>query len=483
LISASAPFPGLNPFREEDAPFFFGRDLERQLISANLIASRLTLLYGPSGVGKTSILNAGVKNYIIRERNRPASPDTPSKAVVVFRAWQSDPVQGLWKALDAEIGDGTKRPLRQCLQHVSIKQNRDVYVILDQFEEFFLYASSSSAHAEFAEELAGSVFSPDNRVNFLFSIREDAVARLDYFKGMIPRLFDNYLRIDHLSSQGAAAAIEGPLLKYSEIHPDRPVSVERPLMGEIVRQIAAAPAEVGVFGAGALAGGPAETRIQAPYLQIVLGRLWDEDSGAGRMRLATLRRLNGCAEILKNHLDRVLQGLSVPQRDLCCTLFHHLVTPSGAKIAHSIPDLAEYAHAAAAEVKTVVERLSSTETRILREIPASPGVSFTRYEIFHDALAPAVLNWRQRWQEDQMKQTQQLAFSAFEDAITSALPSAPSKVATLIRVHAQKAAATAGVTLSPGSLSGLRLLWVDDHRRTTHTKRDSCLRRGWTSWQ
>ena len=54
------PYAGLMPFTEEQAEFFFGREAEREIITANLMASRLTLLYGPSGVGKSSVLNAGV---------------------------------------------------------------------------------------------------------------------------------------------------------------------------------------------------------------------------------------------------------------------------------------------------------------------------------------------------------------------------------------------------------------------------------------
>ena len=56
----ATPYKGLMPYSEEDAPFFFGREAEREIITANLLASRLTLLYGASGVGKTSILRAGV---------------------------------------------------------------------------------------------------------------------------------------------------------------------------------------------------------------------------------------------------------------------------------------------------------------------------------------------------------------------------------------------------------------------------------------
>ena len=55
-----SPYPGLIPYEEEDMPFFFGRENETRLIVANLFAAPLTLLYGASGVGKSSVLCAGV---------------------------------------------------------------------------------------------------------------------------------------------------------------------------------------------------------------------------------------------------------------------------------------------------------------------------------------------------------------------------------------------------------------------------------------
>ena len=52
-VSADAPYVGLDYFLEEDAGLFFGRDAERKRIVGNLRASRLTLLYAESGVGKS----------------------------------------------------------------------------------------------------------------------------------------------------------------------------------------------------------------------------------------------------------------------------------------------------------------------------------------------------------------------------------------------------------------------------------------------
>jgi hypothetical protein len=67
-----SPFPGLSPFAERDARFFFGRQAETRIVAANLVVSRMTVLYGPSGVGKSSLLRAGV------------APSLGDRVVVVF---------------------------------------------------------------------------------------------------------------------------------------------------------------------------------------------------------------------------------------------------------------------------------------------------------------------------------------------------------------------------------------------------------------
>jgi hypothetical protein len=58
----TSPYKGLAAFddSELDEQLFFGREHERDVIVANVVASRLTVLYGPSGVGKSSIVRAGV---------------------------------------------------------------------------------------------------------------------------------------------------------------------------------------------------------------------------------------------------------------------------------------------------------------------------------------------------------------------------------------------------------------------------------------
>ena len=210
-----SPYVGLAPFGEEDAEFFFGRDRERNLVISNLRSSRLTIFYGESGVGKSSLLNAGVVHQLrdVAERNRQAS-GLPGFAVVVFRDWQVDPLRGLLeeakRAVDRTLGihhgdsgsdsSSLADALRVCAEHAGGK----LLVILDQFEEFFRYHPDKTGE-EFAEEFAGAVNTPGLRANFLISIREDALAKLDRFKGRIPSLLSNTLRIRHLDHKDGTA--------------------------------------------------------------------------------------------------------------------------------------------------------------------------------------------------------------------------------------------------------------------------------------
>src|SRR5919199_4241550 len=92
-VSAN-PYLGLRPYTEAERAYFFGREAERRVIAANLLSARLTVLYGASGVGKSSILLAGVAPYI------RALPDM---IVVVFRAWKRDDAAANLHALKAAI--------------------------------------------------------------------------------------------------------------------------------------------------------------------------------------------------------------------------------------------------------------------------------------------------------------------------------------------------------------------------------------------
>jgi hypothetical protein len=278
------PYKGLMPYSEEDTPFFFGREAERKIITANLLASRLTLLYGASGVGKSSVLRAGVAFHLrqLAQQNL-AKRGTPKFAVVVFSSWRDDPLAGLVDRVQDSVAQTlnvqTLEPappsceFAQALQVWTERVGGNLLIILDQFEQYFLYHPQEDGEGTFAVEFPRAVNSSDLRVSFLISIREDSLAKLDRFKGRIPNLFNNYLGIEHLDRQAARAAIEKPVEQYNRLRAtDRPqVSLEPKLVEAVLKQIETGQVVLGEAGRGVgeVSPTPTEARIEAPYLQLV----------------------------------------------------------------------------------------------------------------------------------------------------------------------------------------------------------------------
>lgn len=379
----TSPFKGLNAFEDSelDALFFFGREREREIVVANLIASRLTVLYGPSGVGKSSLLRAAVARSL---RELPEEP-----LVVVFSRWSEDPAAALSEALTEASGiDANGSPL-EALERV--QEGRDVYLVLDQAEEYFLYHADDGGPGSFAEALPAVLAAP-LRINVLVSLREDSLAKLDRFTGRIPGLFANTLRLDRLDRQAARAAIILPVERFAELTGEA-VSVERELVERVLDEVGAGQIEPALGGLGTVEGSEDGARIEAPYLQLVMQRLWEEERSAGSdvLRVGALERLGGAQHIVEEHLHGAMDELSPEQKDVAARLFNHLVTPSGTKIAHEVSDLADFGQVPLEELRPVLATLA--ERRILRSLEEGGDL---RYEIFHDVLAQPVLAWRTR---------------------------------------------------------------------------------------
>jgi hypothetical protein len=390
-----SPYQGLDPFDEKDADFFFGREKETRLIIANLFASPLTILYGASGVGKSSVLRAGVV-YQLHQRD--------DILVVVFRAWQGDPISDLKMAITNEasrVTDGIRPPpdslpRAEYLSAWTQKLNRRIMLIFDQFEEYFLYHPQDDA---FADEFPKIVTQRDLPISFLIAIREDSITKLDRFKGRIPGLFDNYLRLEHLDRQAATAAIVEPVKTYNRLQGDTEIEnhVEPGLADAAIDQVKTGSVLIGEVGRGQIATPTSRVQVETPYLQIVMTHLWDEKTRAGShiLRVEMLKRLGGATRIVRTHLGGVMQALSLNEQSIAASAFAFLVTPSGNKIAYTDTDLAQYAEVRKEDLNDVLQKLCESHVRILRQITPPPNQpEVARYEIFHDVLAPAILEWR-----------------------------------------------------------------------------------------
>ncbi|HKR48181.1 MAG TPA: hypothetical protein VJT72_01150 [Pseudonocardiaceae bacterium] len=413
------PYVGLEPFDEKDAAYFFGRKRESDLIVANLTASRLTLLYAPSGVGKSSVLRAGVLPALHHiDDDSYADLGIPGAAVAYVSSWRDAPLERIAAAVSAAVSrvlganpveEATGTPtfsvpwLREVLHQSRVST---VYLIFDQFEEYFFYHPADRGEEGLTAALGDILSTRDLPVHVLLSIREDALAGLDRFKGRVPHLFDNYLRLMHLSREAAHSAITCPLDRYNSIvPPEQTMSIEPGLIGTLLDQIRtghvhASPEATTPNGlASDVPASDDRENIETPYLQLVLTRLWDAEraTGSSSLRERTLHDLGEAQTIVQTHLDNVMADLSPAQVDVAAEVFHHLITTSGTKTALPAKDLAELSRLSVDAVRDLLERLCSGPQRILRPVPpAVGGTGPPRYEIFHDVMGAAVLDWRRR---------------------------------------------------------------------------------------
>lgn len=399
------PYKGLQPYTEADRKYFFGRARDEGIIISNLYASSITIFYGASGVGKSSVLLAGV---VPKLREEPGNA-----AIVVFNKWQVDDfVDELKDAVARQTGQtgiDENLPLNEFLEQTQRALDVPLFMIWDQFEEYFLYHPPSPAADAFESAFARTVNSRRSQVNFLLSLREDGLSKLDRFQSRIPTMLNNMLRLNYLDAEAAREAITKPIEQYNlDSGNQPPVSIEPGLVDAVVEDLTkdiVASDQSGQGGVTTQASSEV-TPIETPFLQMVLTRLWDEEAAVNSqtLRLETFKKLGRAGQIAKSHLDTTMAKLSEAEQSTAANILRYLVTPAGTKIAQEAGALADWSGLPEPEVQNILNRLSSG-VRILKtvQVPNQPP----RYEIFHDVLADAILGWRARYlQEQRLKETQ-----------------------------------------------------------------------------
>ena len=458
VTTLDSPYLGLTFYAQEDAALFFGRDAEQAVLISNLRASRLTLLYARSEAGKSSVLRAGVAAKLAELAQRRVDQRGSARYIpIVFSSWRDNPTGELIEAVQQTITafrpravqaqstntlpnvafDAPTAPSDATLPHRQpTAQGRPTYpslseaiaaatratgaallVMLDQFEEYFLYRSREAGYGRFADELAACINQADLRANFLISIREDAYSGLgDLFQGRIRNVYSNYLHLENLTRESAREVIEKPIASFNALHrTEVPVNIEPSLVDVILGQLGSdqfAP-DRGVIGRLADTNGAERSgEVAPPYLQLVMKRLWETEAARGSriLRRATLEELGGAQTIVRTHVDRALGDLPEEDREAAIDFFRHLVTPSGTKIALAAADLAEYTGHPAENASALLERLAHSDTRLVRLVPPPPGSEGgTRYEISHDLLVPAILEWSRRQRAVRLEREKELA--------------------------------------------------------------------------
>jgi WD40 repeat protein len=238
MLTSQEPWPGLAAYDESASEFFFGRVEEAAELLRMVRLAPLTVLYGKSGLGKTSLLQAGffpllrAEHYfpiLLRLDFSPAAALSPldqatnkltaalSDAAAEYPAWQEK--ESLWRYLhrrDLEIWSKDNYLLTPVL-------------VFDQFEEIFSQGKQNAATiqstfntlADLIEnripiELADSHANRNSfskldlmsqRYRVVLSFREDFLPEIEGWKEQVPSLLRNRLRLLPMSRERAVEAV------------------------------------------------------------------------------------------------------------------------------------------------------------------------------------------------------------------------------------------------------------------------------------
>ena len=372
-----SPYRGLIPFTEQDESFFFGRSTEAEIVTNNLHSSRITVLFGESGVGKSSLLSAAVLPTLIRRaRNNLTDFGDAEYCPVLFRDWRG----GSDSVLRESVFSACQRLGLQVEPRANLESQVDaagkasgrVLLIFDQVEEYFHYHSNKTW-------LAKLIQNRQLPIRLLLSIRQDSLALLDSLKLADASIFQNTLELQHLSPESALDAILRPVERYNRYQaPSDWVSIEPGASEKLVHELTEDRGE-------------GKKLVQAAYLQLVLIRWWQADSHRRTLQFATLAdKLGGTRQIVRRYVDETMGKLPLDQQSIGERAFTKLVTDSGRKIAHTVSDLGT-------DAATLMTDLQGA--RLIASVPPPPNTSPGEkcFEFSHDLVARAALEWRKEF--------------------------------------------------------------------------------------
>lgn len=364
MFAASSPFKFLDSYTKEDKDIFFGREQEIEELYTKIFRSRLLLVYGLSGTGKSSLIQCGLGNKF---------NDSDWLPINIRRS--GDMITSLWNGLSKysltplkELkGQITPAQFKKGIQSLYLDHFKPVYLIFDQFEELFIFGREEE-RKHFVDLVAAAI-SSDIQCKFIFVIREEYLANLTEFEYDLPELFSNRIRIEKMSRLKALDVIEKPCKVFG-------IEVEDKFAENLLNKIS-----------------PEKNEIELTYLQVYLDKLYKIAEKQRKNTETPIRFTNkmlddtgSITDLLGSFLEEQIAQLPNPEHAL--TLLKSFVSTQGTKRQINLEEIRNNARTLGKdleekEITNLVTRF--TDLRILRDKDESG-----RYELRHDALAAKI---------------------------------------------------------------------------------------------
>lgn len=262
MTEAFNPYVGLRPFGPSEASCFFGREVEARDLARLVAIEQVTVLYGASGAGKSSLIHARLipalqgEGYVVLPVGRVGG-ELPVGVAHVDNIF----VFNLLLSLDEEGNPGrlAQMTLRDFL--TARVSNQLLVLIIDQFEEIMSSQPGRWREREdFFRQLSQALTAHPN-LAVLLVMREDYIADLDSYASLLPgRLRSRFL----LPRMGVTAALEA-IRNPAEL-------AGRPFAEGVAEQLVEDLRQVRIPGQEAAIAGQYVEPVQ---LQVICYRLWE----------------------------------------------------------------------------------------------------------------------------------------------------------------------------------------------------------------
>jgi formylglycine-generating enzyme required for sulfatase activity len=347
------PYRGLLAFDEASADRFFGREHEIVVLTSRLSDEPTLALVGPSGVGKSSLVHAGLLprlrrdgGWIVLQLRPGRSPFRALARALAVELAALGPAPDeitIAERLAQELGYG-----RRLLLELATRSDRKILVFVDQLEEVFTYGEDAAARQRFVDVVLRAATDALEPVRVVVTIRDDFVGRISALERVLvvaPLAHDNLLR-----------ALCEPL-ERSGYRFDAPEV--------IARMVTEASADLGAL----------------PVLQFACALLWDaRDRQARVLPARAFDARGGIGRALAAHADGVLDALAPAELRVARGLLLALVSVEHTKVLLSV----ESARAALGpDVERVAQTLVDARLMVLRRGRPHGEAA---YELAHESL-------------------------------------------------------------------------------------------------
>ncbi len=381
LSEHESPYLGLRAFQESDADRFFGRSGDVRHFIERIRELPLVGVVGPSGVGKSSFVQAGIVPAL-----RGASDEWE---VLVVRPGR-DPLASLAALIDPASATGPERgepavPLHERLREepgylgVALRRRAQrkgarVLLFVDQFEELYALVGDAGLRQAFTACVAGVADDWSSPLRVVLSMRSDFVDRVAEDRVFMQQLARGLVFLPPPDRDGLREALIQPLDAVGFRFEDPTIAEE------MIDSLLGTP--------GAL-----------PLLQFASSKLWEARDRERRLiTRASYEAVGGVAGALAGHADQVLASMAPPTQRIVRAIFQRLVTAEGTRAIAHIAELAGIA-AEPRDVEGAIDLLVGARLLVQsRGERAEPAV-----EIVHEALIqgwPTLRRWLDERHED-----------------------------------------------------------------------------------